>query len=69
MRTRTFLWGLLVFVATVATIGAVSVPDADAAARVVGGSSAPGGSWPAIVALVTHGQTPTAGQFCGGIER
>ena len=61
-----FLWGILVFVATVATIGAVSVPNADAAARVVGGSNAPAGSWPAIVALVTQGQTPSAGQFCGG---
>ena len=61
-----FLWGILVFVATVATIGAVSVPNADAAARVVGGSNAPAGSWPAIVALVTQGQTPSMGQFCGG---
>ena len=53
-------------IAALATVGAATVPSADSAARVVGGTDAPAGSWPALVALVTDGQTPSVGQFCGG---
>ena len=34
--------------------------------HVVGGTPAPGGGWPSIVALVTPGSDPVQGQFCGG---
>lgn len=34
--------------------------------RIVGGSTAPQGAYPWMTALVERGQTPQAGQFCGG---
>lgn len=34
--------------------------------RIVGGSNAPQGAYPWMTALVERGQTPQAGQFCGG---
>jgi secreted trypsin-like serine protease len=34
--------------------------------HVVGGTPAPGGGWPSLVALVTRGSDPVQGQFCGG---
>lgn len=34
--------------------------------NVVGGTPAPGGGWPSIVALVDPGSDPVQGQFCGG---
>ena len=34
--------------------------------HVVGGTPAPGGGWPSIVALVDPGSDPVQGQFCGG---
>lgn len=34
--------------------------------HVVGGTPAPAGGWPSVVALVTPGSDPVQGQFCGG---
>jgi len=51
---------------TVCALAGASVTTAHARTLVVGGSSAPAGSWPSLVALVDAGQTPSAGQFCGG---
>ncbi len=34
--------------------------------HVVGGTPAPAGGWPSVVALVTPGSDPVEGQFCGG---
>lgn len=34
--------------------------------RIVGGSTAARGAYPWMTALVERGQTPKAGQFCGG---
>lgn len=34
--------------------------------RIVGGTDAPRGAYPWMTALVTRGQTPVNGQFCGG---
>lgn len=34
--------------------------------RIVGGSTAPRGAYPWMVAMVERGQTPSNGQFCGG---
>ena len=52
--------------ATLALSGVVCLPSAAAAGRIVGGTSAPAGAWPSIVALVAAGQAPSVGQFCGG---
>lgn len=59
--------GLRLMLAVCALAGAgVGAATADARQLIVGGSNAPAGSWPSLVALVDTGQTPSAGQFCGG---
>lgn len=62
------MFRVMIFAALTAlgAVGGVAVTRADATARVVGGADAPANSWPAIVALVSNGKTPSLGQFCAG---
>jgi secreted trypsin-like serine protease len=60
--------GLLCALAPAGLAGAApGAPDATRVDElVVGGAPAASGAWPSIVALVTPGLDPVAGQFCGG---
>jgi secreted trypsin-like serine protease len=53
-------------VLAVCALAVAGAAPAHARELIVGGSDAPGGSWPSIVALVKQGVTPFEGQFCGG---
>lgn len=57
--------GLRLIFAVCALVVAGAAP-AHARELVVGGTTAPAGSWPSLVAIVKQGQTPFAGQFCAG---
>jgi trypsin len=67
MWNRTFRFAWVVAGACAVVLSAGPVDSGRAASRIIGGTPAPAGSWPAIVALVDNTQpTVSAGQFCGG---
>ncbi|MFM9042989.1 MAG: S1 family peptidase, partial [bacterium] len=45
---------------------AASDESARVSPRIIGGTLAPAGTWPSLVALVASGGNPASGQFCGG---
>ena len=66
MWNRTFRFTWVVVCACAVVMGLGPVASGRALGRIVGGTVAPAGSWPAIVALVDTGTAPSLGQFCGG---
>ena len=72
-RLASLVWcGLLLAAISFAGSGlatsdlAVADSSSRVSPRVVGGTDAPVGSWPSIVALVLTGESPLEGQRCGG---
>ncbi|HTI33992.1 MAG TPA: serine protease [Miltoncostaea sp.] len=64
--TRSLLTAVAAVVLVVLAVCGQAVAGGRMVEHVVGGSTAPGGAWPSIVALVSPGSDPVQGQFCAG---
>ena len=66
IRTRSLLTAVAAVVLAALAVCGQAVAGGRMVEHVVGGSTAPGGAWPSIVALVSPGSDPVQGQFCAG---